>query len=65
MLILRESLHDALKRIEIILNEASPMSSLSELPRLKKEIKDISEINLLLKETYISVKLLLAELKLK
>jgi hypothetical protein len=63
--IARESLQDALKRIEFILNEASSMSSLIELDRLKKEIKDIPEINLLLKETYISVKLLLAELKLK
>jgi hypothetical protein len=65
--IARESLQDALKRIEFILNEASysSMSSLIELSRLKKEIKDIPEINLLLKETYISLKLLLAELKLK
>ena len=61
----RESLQDALKRIEFILNQASSMSSLIELSRLKKEIKDIPEINLLLKETYISLKLLLAELKLK
>jgi hypothetical protein len=63
----RESLQDALKRIEFILYEASssPMSSLIELSRLKKEIKDIGKINLLLKETYFSVKLLLAELKLK
>jgi hypothetical protein len=65
--IARESLQDALKRIEFILNEAtsSSMSSFIELSRLKKEIKDIPEINLLLKETYISLKLLLAELKLK
>jgi hypothetical protein len=63
--IARESLQDALKRIELILNQASSMSSLIELHRLKKEIKDIPEINLLLKEMYISVKLLLAELKLK
>ena len=67
--IARESLQDALKRIEFILNGArsssSSMSSLIELSRLKTEIKDIREINLLLKETYISVKLLLAELKLK
>jgi hypothetical protein len=63
--IARESLQDALKRIEFILNQASSMSSLIELHRLKKEIKDIPEINLLLKEMYISVKLLLAELKLK
>ena len=63
----RESLQDALKRIEFILNEGTPssMSSFIELSRLKKEIKDIPEINLLLKETYISLKLLLAELKLK
>ncbi|HJR46693.1 MAG TPA: hypothetical protein VJ799_00920 [Nitrososphaeraceae archaeon] len=65
--IARESLQDALKRIELILNEttSSSMSSFIELSRLKKEKKDISEINLLLKETYISLKLLLAELKLK
>ncbi|HKI07892.1 MAG TPA: hypothetical protein VKA09_05820 [Nitrososphaeraceae archaeon] len=65
--IARESLQDALKRIEFILNEAtsSSMSSFIELSRLKKEIKDIPEINLLFKETYISFKLLLAELKLK
>jgi hypothetical protein len=65
--IARESLQDALKRIEFILNEttSSSMSSFIELSRLKKEKKDISEINLLLKETYISLKLLLAELKLK
>ena len=52
--IARESLQDALKRIEFILNEASSssMSSLIELSRLKKEIKDIPEMNLLLKETY-------------
>jgi hypothetical protein len=52
--IARESLQDALKRIEFILNEASSssMSSLIELSRLKKEIKDIREINLLLKATY-------------
>lgn len=63
--IARESMQDALKRIEFILNQASSMSSFIELHRLKKEIKDIPEINLLLKETYISVKLLLAKLKLK
>lgn len=65
--IARESLQDALKRMEFILNEAtsSSMSSFIEKSRLKKEIKDIPEINLLLKETYISLKLLLAELKLK
>ena len=56
-----------LKRIEFILNEAtsSSTSSFIELSRLKKEIKDIPEINLLLEETYISIKLFLAELKLK
>jgi hypothetical protein len=63
--IARESMQDALKRIEFILNQASSMSSLIELHRLKKDIKDIPEINLLLKETYISVKLLIADLKLK
>jgi len=65
--IARESLQDALKRIEFILNEAtsSSMSSFIELSRLKKEIKDIPEMNLLLKETYMPLKLLLAELKLK
>lgn len=65
--IARESLQDSLKRIEFILNEAtsSSTSSFIELSRLKKEIKDIPEINLLLKETYISLKLFLAELKLK
>ena len=65
--IARESLQDSLKRIEFILNEAtsSSASSFIELSGLKKEIKDIPEINLLLKETYISFKLLLAELKLK
>lgn len=65
--IARESLQDTLKRMEFILNEAtsSSMSSFIEKSRLKKEIKDIPEINLLLKETYISLKLLLAELKLK
>jgi hypothetical protein len=65
--IARESLQVALNRIGIILNEgtASPMSSFIELSRLKKQIKDIPEINLLLKETYTSLKLLLAELKLK
>ena len=65
--IARESMQDALKRIEFILNGASSssMSSSIELSRLKKKIKDIREINLLLKETYISMKLLLAELKLK
>ena len=52
--IARESLQDALKRIEFILNEAtfSSISSFIELSRLKKEIKDIREINLLLKATY-------------
>ena len=65
--IARESLQDSLKRIEFILNEAtsSSTSSFIELSRLKKEIKYIPEINLLLKETYISLKLLLADLKLK
>ncbi len=65
--IARESLQDSLKRIEFILKEAtsSSTSSFIELSRLKKEIKDIPEINLLLKETYISLKLFLAELKLK
>ena len=65
--IARESLQDSLKRIEFILNEAtsSSTSSFIELSRLKKEIKDIPEMNLLLKETYISLKLLLEELKLK
>jgi hypothetical protein len=60
-------LQDSLKRIEFILNEAtsSSTSSFIELSRLKKEIKDIPEMNLLLKETYISLKLLLEELKLK
>ncbi|HYZ65447.1 MAG TPA: hypothetical protein VE574_01845 [Nitrososphaeraceae archaeon] len=65
--IARESLQDSLKGTEFILNEAtsSSTSSFIELSRLKKEIKDIPEINLLLKETYISLKLFLAELKLK
>jgi hypothetical protein len=65
--IARESLQDSLKGTEFILNEAtsSSTSSFIELPRLKKGIKDIPEINLLLKETYISLKLFLAELKLK
>jgi hypothetical protein len=67
--IARESLQDARKRIKSVLNEVpernSSVASFVKLSKLKREIGDIQEINSLLKETYISLQLLLAELKLK